>query len=325
MPRNTAIDQQQLPARVRAAAIHAVNRQAISSHFSALATAGMSAFVEQQPTVFRRRGGTRKEHFFDKPMYEKRRAIAGVTDDVYYLGGKPLSEFKLWVPGTEVAGMVGAATALPIPATLPVVALADIISAIEREVKYVHTAEWLVPPELLPWKKTVCQVQVMDAVRRNFAAGEGGVGLASVEAAEEYVARHCNRELFRSLWEFSDPGAESPMETLMRLLLKRRLNEMGFEYLTQVGISVEGKRVTTADALIVPAGEAVVLDGPTDFGWDRPYPNRWVWLRTGAAHRREEWTKRAVVLMFDGRHHDQARQREKDFAINAAITAGGLQ
>lgn len=319
----------------------------VASHFSALALAGMPFFVDDQPTTFRRQGRAVHGTLAPLPARDSGRTRgagsarnAGSTryvsstttprpaDQVFLIGcTRPPRPHHIWRP------LLGSGSVL---AQRPMVALADVVASLENGRPYVSTQRWRIPPPLQPRATTVRQVQVIDAFFHAIPSE-----LTAAQRSLSLVTDLCDAKLLQRLIDLSDPGAESPMETLMRLMVKRPMVERGFRYVSQVDVVVDGRRITRADAIILPNHQSHRIVEVSPRRENEPYPHRVLRLDSSKARggkgewareREREWEGEwagerdlsAVALMFDGAHHLQRSQRDRDSAILAAVTGAGL-
>ncbi|AHI04221.1 hypothetical protein CFAL_02030 [Corynebacterium falsenii DSM 44353] len=329
----------------------------VASHFSALALAGIPFFVDDQPTTFRRQGravhgtlaplpardsGNMRETGSTGSAGRARRTrgtnhIRSTTslrpaDQVFLIGcARPPRPHHIWrpLPGNT-----------PLLAQRPMVALADVVASLENDRPYVSTERWRIPPPLQPRATTVRQVQVINAFFHAIPSE-----LTAAQRSLSLVTDLCDAKLVQRLIDLSDPGAESPMETLMRLMVKRPMVERGFRYVSQVDLVVDGRRITRADAIILPNHQSHRIVEVSPRRENEPYPHRVLrldssracggkgeWAREREWEGAGEWTGElagerdlsAVALMFDGAHHLQRSQRDRDSAILAAVTGAGL-
>lgn len=330
----------------------------VASHFSALALAGMPFFVDDQPTTFRRQGCAVHGTLTPLPARGSGRTRgtgsagstrnAGCThyvsstttprpaDQVFLIGcTRPPQPRHIWrsLPGST-----------SVLAQRPMVALADVVASLENGRPYVSTQRWRIPPPLQSRATAVRQVQVIDAFFHAIPSQ-----LTAAQRSLSLVTDLCDAKLLQRLIALSDPGAESPMETLMRLMVKRPMVERGFRYVSQVDVVVDGRRITRADAIILPNHQSHRIVEVRPRRENEPYPHRvlrldssrarggkgeWARERTRERARKGEgeWGRErarerdlsAVALMFDGAHHLQRSQRDRDSAILAAVTGAGL-
>ena len=320
----------------------------VASHFSALALAGMPFFVDDQPTTFRRLGRAVHGTLAPLPARDSGRTRgarnAGSThyvsstttplpaDQVFLIGCmRPPRQHHIWRP------LPGSTSVL---AQRPMVALADVVASLEIGRPYVSTQRWRIPPPLQSRATAVRQVQVIDAFFHAIPSQ-----LTAAQRSLSLVTDLCDAKLLQRLIALSDPGAESPMETLMRLMVKRPMVERGFRYVSQVDVVVDGRRITRADAIILPNHQSHRIVEVRPRRENEPYPHRVLrldssrarggkgeWAREREWEGAGEWTGElagerdlsAVALMFDGAHHLERSQRDRDSAILAAVTGAGL-
>ncbi|MDC7104156.1 hypothetical protein PQG76_06525 [Corynebacterium falsenii] len=326
----------------------------VASHFSALALAGMPFFVDDQPTTFRRQGRAVHGTLTPLPARDsgrtrgagsagrtrnagRTRYVSSATtprpaDQVFLIGcTRPPQPHHIWRP------LPGRTSVL---AQRPMVALADVVASLENGRPHVSTQRWRIPPPLQSRATTVRQVQVIDAFFHAIPPQ-----LTAAQRSLSLVTDLCDAKLLQRLIDLSDPGAESPMETLMRLMVKRPMVERGFRYVSQVDVVVDGRRITRADAIILPNHQSHRIVEVRPRRENEPYPHRVLRLDSSRARggkgewaREREWEGAgewgrerarerdlsAVALMFDGAHHLQRSQRDRDSAILAAVTGAGL-
>lgn len=279
-----------LPATERARAFHLTNPRGIATGFAALALARMKYFVDEQPTVFKARTTPRSRNFgpLCHPGPPGNRLVVQQSRE-------PIPEELLWSPDRLNPTL---------RALTPLAACAEILGALERGDERLVDTQWQIPASLKKWETRVRQIQVLDATLRLLPQSQQrGTG-----------------RLLEELLELADAGSESPAETAMRLLLKKSLEGSGYAYLTQVLITVEERRVTVVDALVVHRTRlSSVREVAAPMGWSEAYPCRLLALAEGG-----DGVLGAVALMFDGRHHEERPQRERDSEISAVLLTAGL-
>lgn len=147
---------------------------------------------------------------------------------------------------------------------------------------------WQIGAELKQRARTLRAVQVVDRFRREFGLDE--------EHIAEGLRGLVNHRVLRRLLALSSPGMDSPPETLLRLAVTQAVADLGITFVAQVPVHTDG-------TLGEPGSEGVkgklltVID-----------------LASLAAK---------VALFYDGEHHLERSQRDKDARILAWLTAQG--
>lgn len=260
--------------------------------------------------------GTRGTRNAGSKRYVSNTTTPRPADQVFLIGcTRPPRQHHIWRP------LPGNTSVL---AQRPMVALADVVASLEIGRPYVSTQRWRIPPPLQSRATAARQVQVIDAFFHAIPPQ-----LTAAQRSLSLVTDLCDAKLFQRLIALSDPGAESPMETLMRLMVKRPMVERGFRYVSQVDVVVDGRRITRADAIILPNHQSHRIVEVSPRRENEPYPHRVLRLDSSRARGgKGEWAGErdlsAVALMFDGAHHLQRSQRDRDSAIFAAVTGAGL-
>ncbi|KAB1503120.1 hypothetical protein F7230_06190 [Corynebacterium sp. 320] len=130
------------------------------------------------------------------------------------------------------------------------------------------------------------------------------------EGTNAPIHGHCNQNLFRKVMDVSCSGAESPPETILRLMVAHAVRDKGLLCLTQVPVFSGGMLVTTVDVLVVDErwAQTVRAEGIelTSFAWE-----------SMAAH--------VLAFQYDGSHHLTREQRDKDHYISSVLRSFGMR
>ncbi|RSZ63787.1 hypothetical protein EAH68_05990 [Corynebacterium hylobatis] len=147
---------------------------------------------------------------------------------------------------------------------------------------------WETPADLGHPPHTVRAVQLIDRYRREFGLDEEQV----LEALHGLV----NQRRLENLLQLSDPGADSPPETILRLAADRATKDLGIDWQAQVPVYRNGR---------------VGAPGSRD-----PGQTLFTVIDLAAPSRR-------LALYYDGEHHLERGQRDQDSLITAQLAAWG--
>lgn len=172
----------------------------------------------------------------------------------------------------------------------------DLIEALVSALKSVksNSMKWNVPAIEGYSAEQIRGIQLLDAVRR-IAGQECDV--------DELVARargRVNSRWLAKIVRASDDGADSPMETLMRL--------------TIAGIVVCGEKLEWESQV------SIMRDGSLETGWEAEIEGRFEpWLTVADLY----CAKYKIVLFYDGEHHREKGQHYRDIDIDATLQEHG--
>ncbi|MDO5668393.1 MAG: hypothetical protein Q4G50_00120 [Corynebacterium sp.] len=240
-------------AATRAVAHLAERPSAVASHFSAAALLGITDFADDADSSLL--GPYSRTITSDVQLPTVRRAPVNLPTWTLHLGERQLK------------------------VTPPMLTLAHCLRVVLS-----NEHAWRTPAGMPHAATTVRAVQLIDRFRREF-------GLAEKEVAEGLRGLVDKRKLGRIL-ALSDGGADSPPETLVRLIARHAVPEL--EWQSQVTVLKDG---TIGDVDSDPATILTVLD------------------LAAIAERR--------FVYYDGDHHLDRAQRDKDSHITAQLTAWG--
>ncbi|KAB1504036.1 hypothetical protein F7230_02760 [Corynebacterium sp. 320] len=331
----------------RTRAYHLSNPSSVATHFSALACSGLTLWVDEQPTSFvthsdnavralvkvRERGvggnGASGEIVRRVPFGKKADSGHAIPADnrlVLRRRSADAAPLPTHAPDAQLPGMY---------VLRPMAACAGVIDALSHG--RVHVEPWRVPYTAELSQDFVRSVQVMDAVRR-FLVPQMRKDMACAEAKGLV-----NGKLFAQVWEVSSAEADSPQETIMRLMVQSIMNAMArngvsvsagaggkgdagggksaagksgvprFEVIPQVELLKHGRRITALDLLVVEVGSRL---------WAHLQTSKSVELVGNA----QMWARsRHVGLQYDGVHHLDRSQRDFDTAVGVVCDEFGVK
>ncbi|KAB3519250.1 hypothetical protein GC425_09645 [Corynebacterium sp. zg254] len=285
VPKDAATDGLSQVTRTRAYFL--INPRSVATHFSALALAGLSMWINEQPTSFLTIGTTEIRYFLSD---------ATVPANKLILRRRSMNTRRLSTHSPD-------ASSPDLYALTPMAACASVIDALEHNRPSVDP--WFTP--LVPGLTDieVQQVQVMDAVRRFLSPH------ATEEVAFAEALGVVNQKVFKKVWTLSSSLADSPPETALRLLSRSRCGSR-FEVFPQVEILCGGVRVTVMDLLIVEVGSALWAYAREKYSLEL--------AQVGELLR----SSRHVGLQYDGQHHLNRAQRDFDTRSNLTCDSYGL-
>lgn len=147
---------------------------------------------------------------------------------------------------------------------------------------------WQIGAELKQRAHTLRAVQVVDRFRREFGLDE--------EHVAEALRGLVNHRVLRRILALSSPGMDSPPETVLRLAVTQAVEDLGITFVAQVPVYTDGT-VGTPGSERGKGSLFTVID-----------------LASLPAK---------VALFYDGEHHLERSQRDKDARILAWLTAQG--